>query len=182
MIGELTFQDATCSKPAYCIDLVGNLVRCSSAGPEQGLIPFAIELASSADELACPYPWTLTTDAVLERIALVSESQASTRDAYPHNKLKTAAYPFVPHIEVTEDEQLILRAIELFPTLTGVNATAVREQLEVSGVFMIPSVDVFSPNIHEAAGDGLTVPPIKTVTAGWMSSMKVYRKALVRSA
>jgi len=182
MIGELTFQDATCSKPAYCIDLLGNLVRCSSAGPEQGLIPFAIELASAADELACPFPWTLTIDAVVERIALVSETQASTRAAYPRSKLETSAYPFVPHIEVTEDEQLILKAIELFPTLTGENAIAVREQLEAIGVFMIPAVDVFSPTIHEAAGDGLTVPPIKTVTAGWMSSMKVYRKALVRSA
>ncbi|MBM5458776.1 hypothetical protein H8F21_14505 [Pseudomonas sp. P66] len=182
MIGELTFQWAGTPRPAYCLDLAGNLIRCAAAGPEKGLVAFGVELVSSASELACPYPWTLDTEALLLRLALVAESQSSVSAAYPGLQLQKAPYPFVPHLAVTEDEQLIMKAIELFPTLSGANSVAVREQLEANGVFMIPEVDIFSPGIHETAGDGLTVPPVKTMAVGWMSSMKVYRKSLVRSA
>lgn len=182
MIGQLFFVAESKPQPAYKMDLLGNLIHCTAAGPKEGLVPYGVEVVSSAVELAFPYPWTITIEAVLERIRLVAQSHPETTEAYPGMKLTRAQYPFVVHVELAESEDLVMQAIEILPNLTGEDATAVREQLEAAGVFEIPATETFSDLIHEAAGEGLCVPPIKYVAAGWMSSMKVYRKALVRSA
>lgn len=182
MIGELMFQHDGHTYPAYQLDALGNLIRCNGSGPKGGLVPFGIELVSSAAELASPNPWTLTLQKVLERIAFVAPARSDTVEAYPGLQLAQAEYPFVPHLPVIEDEGLILQAIEIFPSLSGDDSLTILEQLGANGVFPIPRTATFFDELHEAAGEGVCIPPIKCVTAGWMSSMKVYRKALVRSA
>ncbi|MCK1788918.1 hypothetical protein [Pseudomonas violetae] len=182
MIGELMFQQDGRTYPAYQLDALGNLIRCDGSGPSGGLVPFGIELVSSASEVASPNPWTLTPAKVLERIAFVAPARGDTLEAYPGLQLAQAKFPFVPHLPVIEDEALILQAIEIFPSLSGDDSLAILEQLGANGIFPIPKTATFCAEIHEAAGEGMCIPPIKCLTAGWMSSMKVYRRSLVRSA
>lgn len=182
MIGELMFQQDEHTYPAYQLDALGNLIRCNGSGPRGGLVPFGIELVSSASEMASPNPWTLTVEKVLERIAFVASARRDTVELYPGLQLAQSKFPFVPHLPVIEDEDLILQAIEIFPSLSDEDALAILEQLGANGIFPIPRTATFFNELHEAAGEGMCIPPIKCVTAGWMSSMKVYRRALVRSA
>lgn len=182
MIGTIFFVSSARNRPAYCLDVLGNLIRCNPSGPTEGLVPCGVELVSSASELISPYPWTITVEAVIERLEFVAGCRPEVRDAYPGLALPVLRYPFVPHIVVSEPDDLVMQAIEILPTLSGGDAITVREQLEASGVFQIPATETFNELIHEVTGEGLSVPPIRYVAAGWMSSMKVFRKALVRSA
>lgn len=182
MIGALVFTVNGNVHPSYCLDSLGNLIRCAESGPEQGLVPFGVQLVSSADELANPFPWTVTISAVLERVTFVSRTQSDVKRAYQGFQLLSATAPFVPHIPVAEGDDVVIQAIDLLPGLSSADADAVRQQLSANGVFEIPVSNSFNARFHEATGAGLSVPPIEYVTAGWMSSTKVYRKALVRSA
>lgn len=182
MIGAVIFSVNGNVHPSYCLDSKGNLIRCNASGPEQGLIPFGTELVSTADELANPFPWTVTVSAVLERVTFAASTQVDVKRSYPGLELVSFTAPFVPHIRFSEGDDVVIQAIDLLPSLSGADAVAVREQLAVNGIFEIPFNPNFNARFHQAAGDGLSVPPIEYVTAGWMSSMKVYRKALVRSA
>lgn len=182
MIGTVVFTVDSHVHPSYCLDSLGNLIRCDESGPGQGLVPFGVELVSPASELENPFPWTVTISAVLERLTFVSLTQGAVRLAYPDLQLLMVTAPFVPHLTVSEGEDVVLQAIDLLPSLSAADSVAVREQLAANGVFEIPVSTNFNARFHEATGAGLSVPPIEYVTAGWMSSMKVYRKALVRSA
>lgn len=181
MIGAVIFSVNDNVYPSYCLDSVGNLIRCDESGPEQGLVPFGVQLVSTDDELANPLPWTVTISAVLERLTFVARTQDNVKRAYPGLELASASAPFVPHIPVSESEDVVFQAIDLMPSLSAADAVAVREQLAANGIFEIPVSTNFNAGFHEATGAGLSVPPIVYVAAGWMSSMKVYRKALVRS-
>ncbi|RMM39551.1 hypothetical protein QO021_30090 (plasmid) [Pseudomonas amygdali pv. lachrymans] len=182
MIGAVIFSVNDNVHPSYCLDSLGSLIRCDESGPEEGLVPFGVQLVSTAEELANPFPWTLTISAVLERLTFVARTQDDVKRAYRGLQLASTTSPFVPHIHVSESEDVVIQAIDLMPSLTAADALAVREQLAATGVFEIPVCTNFNASFHEATGAGLTVPPIEYVTSGWMSSMKVYRKALVRSA
>lgn len=182
MIGALIFTVNHIAYPSYCLDALGNLIRCDESGPEKGMVPFGVQLVSTPDELANPFPWTVTVSDVLERLTFVARVKDDVKRAYPGLELVSATAPFVPHIPVSESEDVVLQAIDLLPGLSDADAVAVREQLAANGIFEIPFITNFNANFHEATGAGLSVPPIEYVTAGWMSSMKVYRKTLVRSA
>lgn len=182
MIGAVIFSANDNVYASYCLDSLGNLIRCDESGPKQGLVPFGVQLVSTADELSNPLPWTVTVSAVLERLTFVAQTQEDVKRVYRGLELVSATAPFVPHISVSEAEDVVIQAIDLLPGLSVADGLAVREQLAANGIFEIPFIAKFDPGFHEATGAGLSVPPIEYVTAGWMSSIKVYRKALVRSA
>lgn len=182
MIGELCFNFAGKWWPAYRLDLSGNLIRCSATGPAAGLIPFATTMVTSADDIECPRPWTLTPEKVLERLASVEKHFDEVRSAYPDLQISKANVPFVPHVGRTEDDAAILEALNMYPALGSEEAATLSEALRDSGVFPIPAIEVFSDAIHEVVNGGISVPPLRQVAVGWMSCIKIYRKALVQSA
>lgn len=182
MIGKIFFEENATVHPAYVLDCLGNLVRCSSKGDSKSLIPFAVELVSKASELKAPYPWTITVEKLLSRINFVAEARPTIISAYPGYNIPMMTLPFVPHRSLIEDEDLVFEAIKAFPSLPPEQRSVLQGKLEENGVFQIPLVGAFARSLHEASGDGICVAPISYVTAGWMSSMKIYQKALVRSA
>ncbi|MGE8063952.1 hypothetical protein [Pseudomonas sp. NPDC089569] len=182
MIGELFFSSNGSSHPAYVLDCLGNLVRCSGEGASEALIPFSVELVSLAADLKNPYPWTITIEEVVSRIEFVAEALPQISSVYPGRKLQQAEHPFMSPGALKEELKLIDEAISIFPNLPAEQAALLRDKLGENGVFEIPYCSTFNAHIHEAVGDGIFVPPISYVSAGWMSHMKVYRKALIRSA
>jgi hypothetical protein len=182
MIGDLYFSTSGVSRPAYVLDCLGNLVRCSADGAPDTLIPFSIEVVSTESELRHPHPWSITLEQVESRMSFVAEALPEILSVYPHGKLLQADYPFMMPVPLIEEETIVEEAIRLFPDLPPDVASSLREKLAENGVFEIPYIKVFNPNIHEATGDGIFVSPITYVSTGWCSSMKVYRKVLIRSA
>lgn len=182
MIAELVFLKDGKPRPAYVVDCIGNLVRCSAKSDPEALLPYSVELVSKSSELQNPYPWTLNVEALVSRLRFVAEATPQILLAYPGMDVPKFGYPFVPPAEVQEDEALIEQAMDILPTLAEVDAVALRAQLAEVGVYQIPRSTVFLEGIHEAAGGGITIPPLEELSAGWMSSTKIYRKAVVRSA
>lgn len=182
MIGDLFFSSNGRSHPAYVLDCLGNLVRCSGEGEADALIPFAVELVSRAEDLEHPFPWTITIEELVSRLKFVAEALPQVSSLYPAGKLQQAEHPYVSAVALKEDLTVVDEAIGFFPSLPAEQAALLREKLAENGVFEIPYCSTFNANIHEAVGDGIFVPPISYVSAGWMSNMKVYRKALIRSA
>jgi hypothetical protein len=182
MIGELFFSSNGCHHPAYVLDCLGNLVRCSGEGSSDTLLPFSVEIVSMAADLKNPFPWTITIEEVVSRLEFVAEALPQISSLYPGGKLQQAVHPFVSPGALKEDLNVVDEAISIFPNLPAEQAKLLRDKLAENGVFEIPYCSTFNANIHEAVGDGIFVPPIAYVSAGWMSNMKVYRKALIRSA
>lgn len=182
MIGELSFLHGDEWYPAYRLDAAGNLIRCAAHGVADSLIPFAVELVSPASELAGPKPWTITLEAVTERLRFAAQANPGVLAAYPELALAQGEYPFVAHVIAADEDLTIMEAIDMYPGIQGDEASTVKALLAENGVFPIPAVSRFCDTIHEVAGAGICVPPIREVAAGWMSSTRVYRKALVQSA
>lgn len=182
MIGEVFFDHHGISRPAYVLDCLGNLVRCSARGDADSLIPFAVELVSATSEILAPFPWTVTIEAVLSRVEFVARARPKLLSAYPGLSIIQSPWPFVHHIGLIEDESLVWQAIDAFPTLPDSQARVLTDKLAENGIFQIPVLSTMNGALHEAAGDGICVAPIAYVAPGWMSSMRVYRRALVRSA
>lgn len=182
MIGELFFSANGAPQPAYVLDCLGNLVRCSAEGTSDALIPFSVELVSSAADLRNPYPWTITIEEVVSRLDFVAEALSQISSLYPSRQLQQAEHPFVSPGALKEDIGVVDEAIRIFPNLPAEQATLLRDKLAENGIFEIPYCSTFNANIHEAVGDGIFVPPIAYVSAGWMSNIKIYRKAMIRSA
>lgn len=182
MIGEVFFDHHGVSRPAYVLDCLGNLIRCSARGDADALIPFAVELVTAASEILAPFPWTVTIKAVLSRVEFVAHAHPKLRSAYPGLSIIQSPWPFVLHIGLIEDESLVWQAIDAFPTLPDSQAKVLSDKLAENGIFQIPALPNMNDALHEAAGDGICVAPIAYVAPGWMSSMKIYRRALVRSS
>jgi hypothetical protein len=182
MIGELYFTSNGSARPAYLLDCLGNLVRCSAEGNPDSLIPFAVSMVASASDLSHPYPWTDTVEKIVSRLEFVADALPQISSLYPANKLQKSEYPFVQPKEPDESSAVIEEAIGCFPDLSSDQAAIMRGMLAENGVFEIAYSQTFNANIHEATGDGICVAPIAYVSTGWMSSMRIYRKALIRSA
>lgn len=182
MIGDLHFKSNGVAYPSYVLDCLGNLVRCSGEGSPDALIPFAVSLVASASELAHPFPWTDTIEKIVSRLEFVAEALPLISTLYPARKPRQSEFPFVAAIEAQEDTAVIEEAIGCFPDLSSEQAAIMRGMLAENGVFEIAYSQSFNANIHEATGDGICLAPIAYVSTGWMSSMRVYRKVLIRSA
>nr|QNI17724.1 hypothetical protein [Pseudomonas aeruginosa] len=90
--------------------------------------------------------------------------------------------PFAPQVETDETEESIIQAIDMLPGLDEESAKAVRETLAIHGIHPIPVSGNYNENLHQARAGEICVGGVVKVADGWFSNMKVYRKALVRSA
>ncbi|MDU7559226.1 MAG: hypothetical protein E7K65_15465, partial [Pseudomonas sp.] len=90
--------------------------------------------------------------------------------------------PFAPQVETDESDESIIQAIDMLPGLDEESAKAVRETLAIHGIHPIPVSGNYNENLHQARAGEICVGEVVKVADGWFSNMKVYRKALVRSA
>lgn len=182
MIAELVFVHDSKTRPSYLLDCFGNLVRCSADGNPNALLPYSVDMVSTASELLNPKPWTITVESLVSRIRFVAEASSEILSAYPGVEIPKTNYPFVPRVQREEDEETITQALDLLPTLSEQDAQGLLAMLREVGVYRIPETERFNAAIHEPAGGGLTAPPLEEVSAGWISNSKVFRKSIVRSA
>lgn len=182
MIGALHFVVDGVVHPCYVLDMAGNLVRCSQDGSPQSLLPFATEMVSSSDEVSSPRPWSITPQAVISRVNEVAQLQPKVLEAYPGRVVQKMSLPFAAPVDSSETEAAIFQAIDVLPGLDEDTAKTVRETLAIHGVHPLPVFGTFNEEIHQAQAGELCVGEVRKVADGWFSNMKVYRKALVRSA
>lgn len=182
MIGSVHFSAGGEVLPTYVLDMVGNLIRCSAEGAADSLIPYAVELVTPADEVGAPRPWSITPEAVISRVKEVAKLVPGIESAYPHWTVPVTAQPFSAPVGTEEDEGTILQAIELLPEVDDEAATSLRQMLAVHGVYPLPVSGQFNADFHQACSGEICVGEVVKVADGWFSNMKVYRKALVRSA
>lgn len=182
MIGELFFEDRGQLLAAFILDLQGNLVRRSLNGSAGALLPYAVELVTPAEEVSSPRPWSITPEAVISRVNQVAQLQPKVLEAYPGRVVQKMSLPFAAPVDSSETEASIFQAIEILPGLDEETAKTVRETLALHGVHPLPVFGTFNEEIHQAQAGELCVGEVRKVADGWFSNMKVYRKALVRSA
>lgn len=178
MIGEVLLG----SLSAYRLDAVGNLIRLSGSARPDALIPFACELVTPRSEIVHPLAWTITPDRIIQRMRMLPLSlllETEVEAVIVSNRLPTAQYPFIPAGETHETDETIEQALEVIDNLRIDDPT--RRDLEVvlnaCGVFRIPRTEGFFETIHIKASGA---SDFEYVSDGWMSSMKVYRRSVVR--
>ncbi len=179
MIGEVLVG----SLAAYRLDAAGNLIRLSARGNPNALIPYAVDLVTPQAEMIHPMAWTVAPEMVIARMQTLPRTMALENEistVIVTNKLPTAAFPFVPPAQSQETDETIEQAIELMDSLSlGDPARLDLEQvLNTCGVYRIPRTPAFCEGIHIRAK---LVDSFEYVSDGWMSSMRVYRKSVVRS-
>ncbi|HCH0555874.1 hypothetical protein [Pseudomonas aeruginosa] len=182
MIGSLHFQINEESVPCYVLDMAGNLIRRAAVGSPLTLIPYAVELVTPAAEVIAPRPWSITPETVMSRVTKVAPLQPEVGRAYPRNSVEQILMPFAPQVETDESDESIIQAIDMLPGLDEESAKAVRETLAIHGIHPIPVSGNYNENLHQARAGEICVGEVVKVADGWFSNMKVYRKALVRSA
>lgn len=166
---------------SYCLDAAGNLVKLDLTCQEHGLIPFASELVSTADELAYPRPWTKSVaDAVNEVRFVPSPHVAGTlaQQVHESRKLPRAPYVFVPRVSEQPQDNHVLELIDLFDELPvgHEGRQEIEKALADAGVQLIPLISEFHAELHAGKQKGQILSYAKP---GWLSYSKVYRKALV---
>lgn len=180
MIGLLKFAINGNERPAYTVDAAGNLIRCSGECFRDGaLIPGAAAIVSTAVELVNPQAWTLTLVQLEKRLAFAEQFDPSIRRLYPDLKIPVSGFPFAPFVVCDETDEMIMKAISLVGTHDENTTSQISEHLESIGIFRIPRVSMYNANIHEAAEGSIPDKNVVTLSDGWFSHMKVYRKSVV---
>lgn len=168
---------------SFCIDAAGNLIRLSYAAPSDQLIPYALEVASSALELAHPLPWTLTSQKAYKELkfaprALIAGSLAE--QALSQGALPKSVYVFVPATSEYASEAVIRDMFTLYDQLS--HDPQGREQIEsalsLAGIVPIPLLHEFNPALHEPSTSEVVTA---YAAAGWISNTTVHRKAVIWS-
>lgn len=165
---------------SYCLDAAGNLIRLELGKFSDGLIPGAAAIATSADELAHPFPWTKSVEDAINEIRFVPRPHLIGTPAQvisETRRLPQSSYVFVPPSADYADESQIMEMILLYEELPP-TASDGREQiasaLSVVGVQQIPFIRRLVPELHIGSepqeGSHYAQP-------GWISYSKVYKKA-----
>ncbi|HEC1424331.1 TPA: hypothetical protein R1W95_001119 [Pseudomonas aeruginosa] len=165
---------------SYCLDAAANLVRLELGQFPDALIPGAASIASTADELAHPFPWTKTVEDAINEIRFVprphlvgtpAEAISETR------RLPQSPFVFVPPTVDYADDSQIMEMILLYDEVP-IDASDAREQITNAlcdvGVQQIPFIGRYVPELHS----GRWSQDINQYAQpGWISNTKVYRKA-----
>ncbi|HDS1721796.1 hypothetical protein NPS53_09805 [Pseudomonas putida] len=166
---------------SYCLDAAGNLIKLDLTNQEHGLIPFASELVSSAEDLMHPRPWTKSvTEAVNEVRFVPAPHVAGTLAQQVHEtrKLPRAAFVFVPRVTERPQDNQVVELIDLYDELPEGHEgrQEIVKALSDVGVQLIPLIGEFHTELHAGKSKG---PILAYTKPGWLSHSKVYRKALV---
>jgi hypothetical protein len=175
---------------SYCFDAAGNLIKLSLGTHQDALIPGAVEIAASADELAHPFPWTTTVTVALNEIRFVPLPHVRSTPAeqlHQSGQISISEYVFVPPCDPSElgqqeQEQVASHVAELIALYDQLpvgheGLEEIKSALEAVGIQMIPLITSFHASLHEGKVEG---PVTEYAAPGWISHSKVYRKALVR--
>lgn len=181
IIGELCFRVGNDVLPSFVVDCSGNLVRCALDSHRAGeLIKGAFELVSTAEELANPLAWTITIDRIEDRLASLISLMPQLRRAYPRLKVQVSEFPFAPKAKTTEPDVTVIEAIDFIAKHGDIESAEVIEYLSTIGVVRIPRIHSFNAAIHEPADGAIPGDTVETLADGWFSSMKIFRKSVVR--
>lgn len=181
MIGSVFFICNGRSYPSYVLDVTGCLIRCTSETLRLGaLIEGAAEVVSTASELANPFPWSLTVEAVERRLAALANLNPDFAKAYPELKVPVSDLPFTPWVECSESEVMVQEAISVIASYEEEKTAEVAEYLNRLGIFRIPRTARYNPAIHEPAEGAILGDEVEILADGWFSHMKVFRRSVVR--
>lgn len=164
---------------SYCLDAFGNLIRLQLGQHHDALIPGAVEIATPAQELAYPLPWSLSIDDAVREIRFVPRTHVAGTVAeriHETGVIPQSPYVFVPRsIDFAKDEH-VAEMIEIYDQLPvdHEGRRQIIEALEAVGVQQIPFISRFLPVLHNGTISG-EITHYKA--AGWISNQKVYRKA-----
>lgn len=166
---------------SYCLDAAGNLIKLDLNNKGQGLIPYAAELISTAEDLAHPRPWTKSIEDAVNEIRFVPHPHVAgtlAQRVHETRKLARAAYVFVPPVQDPPAHEQVMELIDLYDELPEGHEgrREIVQALESVGVQLTPLISEFHAELHT----GKTTGKISSYTkAGWLSHNKVYRKAMV---
>lgn len=166
---------------SYCLDAAGNLLKLDLTNQGQGLIPYAVELVSTAEDLAHPKPWTKSVADAVNEVRFVPHPHVVgtlAQQVHETRKLTRAAYVFVPPATDHPLDEQVMELIDLYDEVPEGHEgrNEIVQALDTVGIHLIPLIKEFRAELH----DGKSTGPISSYTKpGWLSHCKVYRKALV---
>lgn len=164
---------------SYCLDAAGNLIRLCFGQNQDALISGAVELTSTAAELAHPFPWTKTVEDAISEVRFVPRPHVLGTIAQPvseNRALPQSPYIYVPRTDDFAEDEQIMEMILLYDELpqdSDGRAMIVSALFDV-GVQQIPFIMRFCPELHEGA---LKDGAVSYSSPGWISYSKVHRKA-----
>lgn len=166
---------------SYCLDAGGNLIRLELNKHQESLIPGAVHLVTTSSELVHPRPWTKTQADAIKEVRFVPRPHVlgtAAQAIHESGNLPQARYVFVPPSGDYASDEQIMEMIALFDELPKDHDGRVQiiEELAKVGVEQIPQIATFWPELH--LGSTTTVVSAY-VKPGWISNLKVYRKASV---
>lgn len=166
---------------SYCLDAAGNLIKLNLKDKGSGLIPFAEELVSTADELAYPTPWIKSVNDAINEVRFVPRPHVTgtlAQQIHETSKLPRAAFVFVPQASVSPVDEQVMELIDLYDELPEGHASRseIVQALDSEGVQMIPLISELHAELHTGKSKGTISSYSKP---GWLSHSKVYRKAQV---
>lgn len=166
---------------SYCLDAAGNLIKLDLNNKGEGLIPHAVELVSTAEDLAHPRPWTKTVDDAVNEVRFVPHPHVAgtlAQKVHETRKLSRVPFVFVPPVSDTPMHEQVIELIDLYDEVPEghEDRAEIVQALEGVGVQLLPLISDFQAELHTGKSTG----PISSYTKpGWVSHSKVYRKALV---
>ncbi len=182
MVNKLFFEAGNELLCSYVVDALGCLVLRSGEGNPDSLIPYAMALATPADELAHPFPWSITEEKVLGMMVGLPDhvrSAPSVSAVIEQTRLERFGFPLVPlsaeHAHDTELEA----GLKLMDTLPAgsVEISQLEDLLKRGGLIKIPRIDRYVSEIHIRTN---VAGPFQVISDGWMTSMKVFRRSVVQ--
>jgi hypothetical protein len=182
VVNKLCFDAGGQTTCSFVIDAMGCLVSRSEAGDPGTLIPYAVEVVSSANELAHPFPWTITEAQVLGLMQGLPDAvkrEPCVGSVIDKGELERFGFPLVPSANEQAHDSEIEAGLELLDSLPAgsVDMLQLEEILRIGGLVKIPRTDRYIETIHiSTSASG----PFHVVSDGWMTSMKVFRRSVVQ--
>lgn len=163
---------------SYCLDAEGNLIQLELGKFPNALIPGAVLISATAVELEHPFPWTKTVAGAINEIMFVPRPHLVGTPAQlisETRRLPVSPFVFVPPSTDYADDSQIMDMILLYDELP--QGSDGREEIVSAlrgvGVQQIPFIPRFVQELHL----GSASQPTHYALPGWISNMKVYRKA-----
>jgi hypothetical protein len=166
---------------SYCLDAEGSLIKLALGQYENALIPGAVELTTSASELAHPFPWTTTVDDAVNEVRFVPRVLVLGTAAQAIQDTRTlpcVPFVFVPPTSDFAAVDQIGELIALYDDLASGSSgrKEILEALAAIGIVPIPQLSNFIPQLHVGEPKNSVS---RCFEPGWISHNRVYRKALV---
>ncbi|WGK63511.1 hypothetical protein QAO71_17230 (plasmid) [Halopseudomonas sp. SMJS2] len=181
-MNKLYFDTGSGVLCAFVVDATGSIVLRSEAGEPDALIPYAVSMVSPAEELAHPFPWTVTEAQLVELMLALPEQVKkgqSVGSVVGKGELERFGFPFVPGASEKAHDSEIEAGLELMDTLPSDSPEIqqLKDLLERGGLVQIPRIERYIEDIHIKTSDSGS---FQVVSDGWMTSMKVFRKSVIQ--